>query len=184
MQKHLIRKDNVIYTFENGVLTALTETVLNAELFIKKGFDDISLIDLSTIKTLDNSAQILTWNEDTYADVRANITAVPFVPQIVETDNFVFDETILGIETIEVVATDTVLFQFSSDAGATWKAYDATLSQWVTVDTGGMNTSEITALTVTEWSKLVSTNRQLKVRFFLNAVDENVTSIVIDYVNE
>lgn len=184
MQKHLIRKDSVIYTFENGVLTALTETKLNADLFINKGFDDVSLIDLSTILALDSKAEILTWNKDTYVDVRANISASPFVPQIVETDNFVFDQTILGIETIEAVATDSVLFQFSNDNGASWKAYDATLLQWVTVDTGGMKTSEITALTVTEWSELVATNRQIKIRFFLNSTDEKVTSIVINYVNE
>lgn len=184
MAIYLIRKDDVFYSFdENNALIQLTETELNADLFINKGFNDVSVIDLSIIQTLNNKAEILVWNEDYSSNVRAIIAAVPPIPQEVVSDNIVFDSSIAGIESIEAVASDTVLFQFSTDDGTTWKAYDATLLQWVTVDTGGMNSSEISALTVTEWSELIAVDRQIKIRFFLNAA-ENVTSVVVNYTNE
>lgn len=181
--KYLIKKDDTFYTFENDVFTALTEIEVNADLFINKGFNDINLINLSVIEGLNYVFEILTFNETSCHGIEATATAVPDVPQVVESNNAVFNDSIVGIENIEVVASDTVLFQFSTDNGASWKAYDATLLQWVTVDTGGMNVNEITALTVTEWSKLVAVDRQIKIRFFLNAA-ENVTSIVINYTNE
>ena len=44
--KYLLKKDDVFYTFENDILTALSETELNADLFVNKGFSDINSIDL------------------------------------------------------------------------------------------------------------------------------------------
>ena len=116
--------------------------------------------------------------------MKAIVNAVPY-PQTIESNNTVFDSSIVSISSVDIVATDTILFQFSADDGESWKAYDLETSTWAIVsENGGMNSEEIKQLTVTEWSKLVAELRQLKIRFTLNNKTETLTSIIVNYANE
>ena len=179
---YLIRSNDIIYTLKEGVLEEVGSLEVTAELFATYGFTEIP--DGSLFLHLTNP-QILYWQDTEELPVmKATVNAIPY-PQTIESNNTVFDSSIVSISSVDIVATDTILFQFSADGGESWKAYDLETSSWVIVsENGGMNSEEIKQLTVTEWSKLVAELRQLKIRFTLNDKTEKLTSIVINYANE
>ena len=179
---YLIRSNDIIYTTKDGILQEIGSIEVNAELFATYGSAEIP--EGSSFLHLTNP-QILYWQDTEELPVmKATVNAVPY-PQIIESNNTIFDSSIVSISSVDIGATDTILFQFSSDDGESWKAYDLETSSWVIVsENGGMNSEEIKQLTVTEWSKLVAELRQLKIRFTLNDKTEKLTSIVINYANE
>lgn len=179
---YLIRSNNIIYTTKEGVLEEVGSLEVTSELFTNYGSTEIP--DGSLFLYLANP-QILYWQDaEELPIMKAIVNAVPY-PQIVESNNTIFDSSIVSISSVDIIATDTILFQFSSDDGESWKAYDLETSSWVIVsENGGMNSEEIKQLTVTEWSKLVAELRQLKIRFTLNDKTETLTSIVVNYANE
>ena len=179
---YLIRSNDIIYTLKEGVLEEVGSLEVNAELFATYGSAEIP--DGSLFLHLTNP-QILYWQEtDELPLMKVTVNAIPY-PQIIESNNTIFDSSIVSISSVDIVATDTILFQFSSDDGESWKAYDLETSSWVVVsENGGMNSEEIKQLTVTEWSKLVAELRQLKIRFTLNDKTETLKSIIVNYANE
>ena len=179
---YLIRSNDIIYTLKEGVLEEVGSLEVTAELFATYGFTEIP--DGSLFLHLTNP-QILYWQDTEELPVmKATVNAIPY-PQTIESNNTVFDSSIVSISSVDIVATDTILFQFSADDGESWKAYDLETSTWAIVsENGGMSNEEIKQLTVTEWSKLVAELRQLKIRFTLNDKTEKLTSIVINYANE
>ena len=179
---YLIRSNDIIYTTKDGILQEIGSVEVNAELFATYGSAEIP--EGSSFLHLTNP-QILCWQDTEELPVmKATVNAIPY-PQIIESNNTIFDSSIVSISSVDIVATDTVLFQCSSDDGENWKAYDLETSSWVIVsENGGMNSEEIKQLTVTEWSKLVSELRQLKIRFTLNDKTETLTSIIVNYANE
>lgn len=179
---YLIRSNDIIYTTKDGILQEIGSVEVNAELFATYGSAEIP--DGSLFLHLTNP-EILYWQDTEELPVmKATVNAVPY-PKIIESNNTIFDSSIVSISSVDIVATDTILFQFSADDGESWKAYDLETSSWVIVsENGGMNSEEIKQLTVTEWSKLVAELRQLKIRFTLNDKTEKLTSIVINYANE
>ena len=179
---YLIRSNDIIYTTKDGILQEIGSIEVNAELFAAYGSAEIPEGSLFLHLT---NPQILYWQEtDELPLMKSTVNAIPY-PQIVESNNTIFDSSIVSISSVDIVATDTILFQFSSDDGESWKAYDLETSSWVSVsENGGMNSEEIKQLTVTEWSKLVAELRQLKIRFTLNDNTETLTSIIVNYANE
>lgn len=179
---YLIRSNDIIYTTKDGILQEIGSIEVNAELFATYGSAEIP--EGSSFLHLTNP-QILYWQDTEELPVmKATVNAIPY-PQIVESNNTIFDSSIVSISSVDIVATDTILFQFSADDGESWKAYDLETSSWVVVsENGGMNSEEIKQLTVTEWSKLVAELRQLKIRFTLNDKTETLTSIIVNYANE
>lgn len=179
---YLIRAENIIYSTQNGILTEIGELELTSELFINYGSEEIPNIDL--YKNLINP-QIIYWQDSEEIPImKANVSATP-KPQIIESNNIIFDDSIVSISSIDIICSETILFQFSNDDGATWKAYDIETSSWVIVNEfGGMNNSEIKQLTVTEWSELVSDERRFKIRFILNDKTQILNSIIVNYANE
>ena len=179
---YLIRSNDIIYTTKEGVLEEVGSLEVTAELFATYGSTEIP--DGSLFLHLANP-QILYWQDTEELPVmKATVNAIPY-PQTIESNNTVFDSSIVSISSVDIVATDTILFQFSADDGESWKAYDLETSTWAIVsENGGMSNEEIKQLTVTEWSKLVAELRQLKIRFTLNDKTEKLTSIVINYANE
>lgn len=179
---YLIRSNDIIYTTKEGVLEEVGSLGVTAELFTTYGSTEIP--DGSLFLHLTNP-QILYWQDtEELPAMKATVNAVPY-PQIIESNNTIFDSSIVSISSVDIIATDTILFQFSADDGDNWKAYDLETSSWVVVsENGGMNSEEIKQLTVTEWSKLVAELRQLKIRFTLNDKTEALTSIVVNYANE
>ena len=179
---YLIRSNDIIYTTKDGVLEEVGSLEVTAELFTTYGSTGIP--DGSLFLHLTNP-QILYWQDTEELPImKATVNAIPY-PQIIESNNTIFDSSIVSISSVDIVATDTILFQFSADDGESWKAYDLETSTWAIVsENGGMSNEEIKQLTVTEWSKLVAELRQLKIRFTLNDKTEKLTSIVINYANE
>ena len=179
---YLIRSNDIIYTTKEGILEEVGSLEVTAELFTTYGSAEIP--DGSLFLHLINP-QILYWQDtEELPLMKAIVNAVPY-PQIIESDNTIFDSSIVSISSVDIVATDTILFQFSADDGESWKAYDLETSSWVVVsENGGMSNEEIKQLTVTEWSKLVAELRQLKIRFTLNDKTETLTSIIVNYANE
>lgn len=179
---YLIRSNDIIYTLKEGVLEEVGSLEVTAELFATYGSTGIP--DGSSFLHLTNP-QILYWQDTEELPVmKATVNAIPY-PQIIESNNTIFDSSIVSISSVDIVATDTILFQFSADDGENWKAYDLETSSWVVVsENGGMNSEEIKQLTVTEWSKLVAELRQLKIRFTLNDKTETLKSIIVNYANE
>ena len=176
---YLIRSNDIIYTTKEGVLEEVGSLEVTAELFTTYGSTEIP--DGSLFLHLINP-EILYWQDTEELPImKATVNAIPY-PQTIESHNTVFDSSIVSISSVDIVATDTILFQFSSDDGESWKAYDLETSSWVIVsENGGMNSEEIKQLTVTEWSKLVAELRQLKIRFTLNDKTETLTSIIVNY---
>ena len=179
---YLIRSNDIIYTTKDGILQEIGSIEVNAELFATYGSTEIP--DGSLFLHLINP-EIRYWQDtEELPPMKATVNAVPH-PQIIESNNTIFDSSIVSISSVDIVATDTILFQFSADDGENWKAYDLETSSWVVVsENGGMNNEEIKQLTVTEWSKLVAELRQLKIRFTLNDKTETLTSIIVNYANE
>lgn len=179
---YLIRSNDIIYTTKDGILEEVGSLEVTAELFATYGSTGIP--DGSLFLHLINP-QILYWQDtEELPLMKAIVNAVPY-PQTIESNNTVFDSSIVSISSVDIVATDTILFQFSADDGESWKAYDLETSTWAIVsENGGMNSEEIKQLTVTEWSKLVAELRQLKIRFTLNNKTETLTSIIVNYANE
>lgn len=179
---YLIRSENVIYTTKDGTLTEVGSLELTSDLFVNYGA--IEIPDGNMFLHLANP-EILYWQDtEEMPTMKVTVSAVP-LPQIIESNNTVFDSSIVSISSVDIVASDTILFQFSADGGESWKAYDLETSSWVIVsENGGMNSEEIKQLTVTEWSKLVAELRQLKIRFTLNDKTETLKSIIVNYANE
>jgi hypothetical protein len=92
------------------------------------------------------------------------------------------DSTILGIEGIQAVCSDDILFALSFDDEATWKAYDGTA--WITLDlpNTGMTKTTMESIGLEAWAEVV-TSDYYKVRFILPTTTSYMTSMVVNYIN-
>lgn len=180
--KYLIRSGSTIYTVTDGTLTALTETELTASLFQTYGVDDLP--DGSLLVGL-TDPEVLYWHDSTdeLPTLAAAVTGTPPVPQVVVSDACdMSDPSILGIESVTVVASADVLFALSFDDGATWKASDGT--QWITLEqeNSGMNAETFQNISLEMWAEVV-TSTSYKLRFVLMDTTSYMTSVVIHYIN-
>ena len=91
------------------------------------------------------------------------------------------DNTILGIESVEIDSDDNTLFAFSFDGGSTWKAY--TDGRWMTLseETSGMNRESVKAVGTDAWNEAAA-DRQYKIRFALRE-GGYVNRITVHYLN-
>lgn len=92
------------------------------------------------------------------------------------------DSTILGIEGIQAVCSDNILFALSFDDETTWKAYDGTT--WITLDlpNTGMTKTTMESIGLEAWAEVV-TSDYYKVRFILPTTTSYMTSMVVNYIN-
>lgn len=181
-KKHLIRSGSTLYTVTDGALTALTETEMSASLFQTYGVDELP--DGALLVGL-TDPEVLYWQDSTdeLPTLTAAVTGTPPVPQVVVTDvQDMSDPSILGIESVTVVASADVLFALSFDDGATWKASNGT--QWVTLDTenAGMTAETFQNISLEMWAEVV-TSTVYRLRFVLMDTTSYMTSVVIHYIN-
>lgn len=181
-KKYLIRSGSTLYTITDGDLTALTETEITVDLFQTYGInnvpDDSLLVGLA-------DPEILYWHdsEDTLPELTLTITGSPPVPQTIITNTQdMSDSTILGIEGIQAICSDDILFALSFDDETTWKAYDGTT--WITLDlpNTGMTKTTMESIGLEAWAEVV-TSDHYKVRFILPATTSYMTSMVVNYIN-
>ena len=181
-RKYLVRSGSTLYTITDSTLTALAETEITASLFQAYGVDDLP--DGSLLVNL-TDPEILYWqdSEDKLPELMLTVTGLPYVPQTVITNTQdMSDETILGIEGVQAVCSDDILFAISFDDEATWKAYDGT--SWATLDlpNTGMTKATMENIGLEAWAEIV-TSDFYKFRFILPTTDSYLTSLVVNYTN-
>lgn len=180
ISKYLIRSGSTIYTVTDGSLTALPETNLNANLFLNSGFDSIP--DSTLLVTLADP-EVFYWHDsqDDLPVLTANVTGTPFPQTVITNDVDMSDPTVLGIESVEISASDDVLFAMSFDGGTTWKGY---INQWVTLETenSGMTAAQFRNIPIEAWAQQATTGHYM-VRFILSDADSYVERITIHYIN-
>lgn len=79
--------------------------------------------------------KLLFWHDssDELPKIKISVTGIPPMPQTVITNTQdMSDPTILGIEGVQAVCSDDILFAITFDNELTWKAYDGT--QWINLD--------------------------------------------------
>ena len=113
--------------------------------------------------------------------IKAKITAIPPVQLVYSKNTEMNDNTILGIESVEIDSDDNTLFAFSFDCGSTWKAY--TDGRWMTLseETSGMNRESVKAVGTDAWNEAAAV-RQYKIRFALRE-GGYVNRITVHYLN-
>ena len=181
-KRYLVKSESTLYTVTDGALSAITETEVTASLFQTYGADNLP--DGTLLATL-TDPEVLYWQDsaEELPTLGLTVTGSPPAPQVVVSDSFdMSDPTILGIESVTIVASSDVLFALSFDDGVTWKAYDGT--QWVTLEqeNSGMTAETFQNISLEAWAD-VTTSTIYKVRFVLMDTTSYMTSVVIHYLN-
>lgn len=180
-RKYLIQSGDSMFTVTDGVLTAVEGSV-NAELFRTYGVDDIPASELLVTLT---DPVVLYWIDSTEDEINSLVAVVKGVPpaQTLESEDYdMTHETILGIGTVNVDASDDCLFAVSFDAGQTWKMYAGTA--WETLSEGdtGMSPSVLSAIPTEKWNSEATTGR-FRFRITLPSSDSFLNSLLVDYLN-
>lgn len=177
---YLIRSGDSIFTVIDGVLTAVDGS-LTAELFRTYGVDEIPASDL--LVTLADPVVYNWTTADEITPLLAVVKGVPPTPQVIESEDYdMTDETILGIETVIVDASDDCLFAVSFDSGQTWKLH--TGENWATLSEGdtGMSPSVLSAITTEDWNAEATTGK-FRFRVTIPSSESYLNSLVVDYLN-
>ena len=153
---------------------------LNSAAFRQYGFDDFPR---NVIFSKLTNPVLYHW-QNTDIDlppISAKITAIPPVQLVYSKNTEMNDNTILGIESVEIDSDDNTLFAFSFDCGSTWKAY--TDGRWMTLseETSGMNRESVKAVGTDAWNEAAAV-RQYKIRFALRE-GGYVNRITVHYLN-
>jgi hypothetical protein len=182
--KYLIRSGTDLYTINNNVLTKLDIVDVLAENFLAYGFDIIP--DGSLLLELINP-EVLFWksaeDEEDLPVLKATMTATPYPQTVVTNPIDLSHPTILGIQCVTVTCTGNPLFACSFDDGITWKVHNGTSWSDMT-NNNGMTKAVLEAITTEQWAQAVEGLDSFKLWFILNTIDDTVTNVIIDYVNE
>lgn len=180
--KYLIRSSSVLYTVVDGVLSSLTETDVNAELFNTHGLNTVPdgslLVDLI-------DPEVLYWQEDDKVppELKMSVTGIPPLPQVVITEAYdMSHETILGINSVVATSSEDVLFAVSFDGGTTWHAHNGTQWEELASEEGGMANEIMSSITAEMWAE-ITTSTYYMFRFVLPNADSYFSSILVDYLN-
>lgn len=157
-------KQNKYYTYDAAQgLVELNISELNASAFETNGFQGIPPSDI--IKSLVNPI-LLYWqhSQDNMPTLLATVRAIPPM-QAVYSKNYTLPDGASGVESINVDASDNILFAFSFDNGVSWKVLSG--STWVDADDStGMSKAEVESISANDWN-IVNTQKQYKIRFLL-----------------
>jgi len=131
-----------------------------------------------------NSVTIFKYDENEQrTPLHVAVKALPPV-QTVRTDAIdISDSSITGIESVTVAYSGTPAFAFSFDGGETWKMHNGTA--WVLLSEGstGMQAETLMAVTSEQWQEQIRDVDEFLVRFTLQAEEDAVESILIDFTN-
>ena len=146
-------------------------SALTAETFYTHGFqfqpDSSVLVDLP-------SPRIWKWDDSQAPSLRADVEAVPLVPQLVVFSTMTLSRS---VKYINIAGDDNALWNVSFDNGATWFKYE---NAWVQVTEAedGCLKRKLEILTASDWAAKV--NGTLKFRCWM-AADSWVKRIRVDY---
>ena len=180
--RYLIKSGDSLFTVSDGVLTALSENEVTADLFRTHGVDSIPSSDILT--ELEDPI-VLYWVDTVEYYIEPLIAveqAVPF-EQVIKTQDYnMRHPSIIGIEKAIVDATDDVGFAVSFDEGDTWLIWSD--SEWGELSEGdtGMSAETMNSIPTEDWNS-VATTGIFRFRAVLPNADSAITSFVIDYLN-
>lgn len=177
----LVRADNVIYTFAEGVLAALDAIDMESIVFQTHGCRQ-DQIDFAVLQELHNP-EIYEWQAEADKDIKkidVTMTGIA-LPQIV-TQSFRLDRPdIKGIQAITAAYAGDPTVTLSADSGVTYWAYLEDSWQVMT-GTDGMSIASLELITPEQWAALVTGAKELTVRTLL-VQDSSVENITISYIN-
>lgn len=181
-KKYLIKADNILYNIVDNALNQLEITEISVDNFLQYGSDIMPTKEMLFTLT---DPEVLYWQDSMEYKPRftASVKGIPPIPQVITTSiQDMSDETILGIEGVQAVCSDDILFAISFDNELTWKAYDGTA--WINLDLPhtGMSRQTMENISLEAWAEIVTSN-QYKIRFVIPTIDSYLTSLVVDYIN-
>lgn len=178
-KRYLIRAGGILYDTTG---TALITQTLSAQVFLDHGSAEPPA---ENVLLSFSNPQVLFWKDSTVEIARLEVIEEATPPaQILISDAYdLTDETILGIEDADIIASADVLFAISFDSGTTWKAYDGT--QWLTLSSAdsGMNAATFNGIGVEAWAAAVGTAAAFKIRAYMPAITSYITSMIINFIN-
>lgn len=105
-------------------------------------------------------------------------------PQTVQTDPIdISDASITGIESVTVAYTGTPAFAISFDGGETWKMHNGISWVMLSAEVSGMQAETLMNITSEQWQEQIAGVDAFLVRFTLQAEEDTVESILIDFTN-
>ena len=169
----------VTTTEENTQELTEIEGYLSASLFRDRGIDTIP--ESSLLMALVNPS-VYCWTDAGTPKLKATMTATPH-PQVVISENKdMSDQTILGVESVEIDSDDNTLFAVSADDGVTWWNYVNFTWVQLTANTSGQTKSAIEEISTSAWAEFATTG-MIRFRFVLAAASNYVNEIRINYLN-
>lgn len=177
--KYLVRDGSAIYTVTDGVLVEVVG-VLNAELFMSSGADDIP--DGASLLSL-NAPEVLCWTDGVNVPtLTATVQGVPTEEHSIISDDIqVGHSSIYGITSVEAIASEGATFFLSFDGGL-WMVYDADSNTWVASDIG-MTATELVAIPTDAWSSVINSATYMQLKATIDGVD-TVTQVKFNFNNE
>lgn len=181
-KKYLIESAGVYYNVVEGVLNALSISILSASAFEQYGLDEIPSGELLVSLT---SPSILYWQDssDPVPSITANVTATP-VPQIIISDEIVvLHNSIKGIASTTCTYTGNPLVAISFDGKNTWKYINET--NWVTAsdDLEGMTMDVLSKITTEQWASQIEGITSMFIKVILSTLEDSVTTVIVNFKN-
>lgn len=172
-----------IYIYQNGSFTdtGLTEQDLTASFIEANGNDTIPEEDILTL----TKPKIYKWVDVGSNQFKVKLSATPYPQTIVSEAINLEDSTTTGIESIIAVCEGTPVFAVSVDNGSTWKMWNDTTSQWVTLSQSdtGMSNAVMSDITASAWASLIVNANTIKIRFTLSSATDKVTKVTLRYTH-
>lgn len=178
---YLLGENETFYTVVNNVLTELTDvTELTKSVFETYGLEELP--NWTVFSSLVDPI-VYQWASDEIQEMTATEVAVPFPQTLTSTDYDMTDETITGIDHVEVELIGDILFSISFDEGTTWKIFSDDGWETVTDANEGMTAEILTAIESASWDEIAITG---KFRFRIYIPDENasLTTLIVKYKND
>lgn len=177
---YLLEENGTYYTVTNNVLTELTGvTELTKSVFETYGFAELP--QWSVYSELEDPI-IYLYSSEELQNMTATENATPPLQILLSPNYDMTDETILGIENVEAMATSDVMFAVSFDSGITWKMYNGTNWIVLTQSASGMSSTTINGITTEQWNEEAITGT-IKFRIVIPDATETFTSLVVNYIN-
>lgn len=178
-KRYLIRANGKLYDVAGEEIAT---AVLNAAAFQEYGSDRKPQQEVIAGFT---NPDVILWHDSTeyLPTLTAEVVAVPFAQVIYSGDYDLTDETILGIEDADVIASEDILFALSFDMGETWKAYNGAAWLTLTSEDSGMNTATFNSIGVEAWAEVVTGAEKFRIRAIIPTGSSYIESVIINFIN-
>lgn len=176
-KRYLIRSGSTYYTVINNALTQVTISNLTSETFLTSGTDTMPSISLLT--ELSNP-EILYWKDNEEPiETGLIIKGTPSLPQIAYYDSQSMTEH-LGIEKMEVSASEDTLFSITFDNGQTWRYVENGNWTVASSESEGMTAKTLLNISESKWSEITGFS-SYQMRCCLPSIESTTSKIYVRY---